>query len=84
MFYNEEAEQEARLAKNSSMDKNLIQAPAKMISDEFQGADILPVSGDHLGTFSHKGITDQGDPADEFRRERIYLTEINLWEMITA
>ncbi|QWY84805.1 hypothetical protein SEA_SELWYN23_25 [Microbacterium phage Selwyn23] len=44
----------------------------------------FPFSGDHLGTFSHRETTPQGDPGDEVRRERIRNSDIDLWAMVSA
>ncbi|AWN05516.1 hypothetical protein SEA_PIPERIS_24 [Microbacterium phage Piperis] len=44
----------------------------------------FPFSGDHLGTFSHRETTPQGDPGDEVRRERIRNSDIDLWAMVAA
>ncbi|QGJ88879.1 hypothetical protein PBI_TEAMOCIL_25 [Microbacterium phage Teamocil] len=40
----------------------------------------FPFSGDHLGAFSHRETTEQGDPGEEVRRERIHTaTYVNVW-----
>ncbi|AWY05375.1 hypothetical protein HOT42_gp24 [Microbacterium phage Metamorphoo] len=44
----------------------------------------FPFSGDHLGVFSHRDTTPQGDPGDEVRRERILNSDIDLWVMVAA
>lgn len=44
----------------------------------------IPFSGDHLGAFSHRETTMDGDPGDEVRRERIHTSHIDLWAMIAA
>jgi len=43
----------------------------------------FPFSGDHLGAFSHRETTADGDPGDEIRRERTHTAAyINLWAMV--
>ncbi len=44
----------------------------------------IPFSGDHLGAFSHRETTADGDPGDEIRRERIHTSNVDLWAMIAA
>jgi len=44
----------------------------------------FPFSGDHLGAFSHRETTPDGDPGDEIRRERIHTSDISLWAMVAA
>lgn len=45
----------------------------------------FPYSGDHLGTFSHRATTADGDPGEEVRRERTHTaSHINVWDMVSA
>ncbi|QGJ89436.1 hypothetical protein PBI_SMARTIES_32 [Microbacterium phage Smarties] len=44
----------------------------------------FPFSGDHLGAFSHRETTPDGDPGDEIRRERYIDSDISLWAMVAA
>ncbi|QBI98107.1 hypothetical protein SEA_FIREMAN_24 [Microbacterium phage Fireman] len=44
----------------------------------------FPFSGDHLGTFSHRETTPDGDPGDEVSRERIYRGTLDIWTKVAA